>query len=136
MNSQGSIFPEARSFHPLPSAARVPMLCSLSGDLVAAMLDVIVGMGGRWWDTVAQRGLSGEDARRGENQCKLLQGEKLCKWSSALICFINLKWQSFNPNMESFFLLPREPFRVSSVLCAVRHVIQPYSCVGSSDPWH
>jgi len=53
MNSQAAVFPEARSFHPLPSAARVPMLCLLSGDLVAAMLDVTVGMGvggGKLWN--------------------------------------------------------------------------------------
>lgn len=45
MNSQGAVFPEARSFHPLPSAARVPMPYLLSGDLVAAMLGLTVGMG-------------------------------------------------------------------------------------------
>lgn len=51
-------------------------------DLVATILDVIVGMAGRSWERYwIQRGLSevlgGEDALRGDNQCKLLQGEKL-----------------------------------------------------------
>lgn len=49
---------------------------------MATILDVIVGMAGRSWERYwIQRGLSevlgGEDAVRGDNQCKLLQGEKL-----------------------------------------------------------
>lgn len=55
MDSQGAVFPEARSLHPLPSAARDPMLRLPSGDLAAAMLDVTEGVEGRWWKTGADR---------------------------------------------------------------------------------
>lgn len=99
---------------------------------MAAMLDVTVGVGGGGGrETGTERSewggkMLGEVRLRansfGERNC-------LCKCSSALICFINLKWQPFNPNLESFFLVPREPCWVSSVLCVVRHVIQPCSCV-------
>lgn len=75
-----------------------------------------------------QKGWAGKIRVRGENQGTLLR-ERNCA-NAALLCFINLKWQLLNPNLEPSFLCPREPLWVSFVLCAVGHVFQLYSCVG------
>lgn len=85
------------------------------------------------WERAPSVGLGGQDALRSDKPCKLLQGGKLpCRGNTALISFINLKWPSSNPNLESFFLFSRESFCVSFVLCPASGGCRPTdSCVGS-----
>lgn len=46
-NSQGTVFPEARSFHTHPSAVSILMLPLIQKGLVVAMSDVIMGEWGK-----------------------------------------------------------------------------------------
>lgn len=80
------------------------------------MLDVMVGVGGQWWETGTERSEWGGKMLGEVRMCANSFGERncLCKCSSALICFINLKWEPFNPN-----LLPVAKRTVPGLFCTL-----------------
>lgn len=100
-NSQGTVFPEARSFHTHPSAVSVLIPPLIQKGLVATMSDVIMGEEGEGkqrrvmsWAGTTQWGVSISANYCRERNC-------LCKGGTTLISFISLKWWSFKPNLQS-----------------------------------